>query len=218
MAGGTVINGSDVDLDTEIIDLQTACDDSIEGLDGRAVIGAMTRLQSLVDHAGVPPLLRDLAKREGPNTLRNVATVGGTIAAADPESELLAGLLVHEASLTIARQTGTLDMALADLVADLSLLREGIITSISVAGGGVTASARTGRTPADTSIVAAMGRKVDGRLLLALTGVASTPVLVAPNGIGALDPPADFRGSSEYRRNLAEILTRRVLGQLGGAE
>jgi carbon-monoxide dehydrogenase medium subunit/putative selenate reductase FAD-binding subunit len=49
----------------------------------------------------------------------------------------------------------------------------------------------------------------DGTRRLALAGVAATPVLV--DGADRLDPPADFRGSSEYRRALAAILMARAL-------
>ncbi len=82
---------------------------------------------------------------------------------------------------------------------------------------GRTATARTGRTPADVPIVAAVGRHNGDTLLLALTGVASTPRLVDQTDIEALEPPADFRGSAEYRRHLAAVLIRRVVDDLGGA-
>ncbi len=84
-----------------------------------------------------------------------------------------------------------------------------------VAPGGETAWAGTGRTPVDTPIVAAYARVHDGETSLALTGVAATPLLVDPADVAALAPPADFRGSSEYRRSLAVVLTRRVLDSLG---
>ncbi len=51
----------------------------------------MVRLSDLEAHSDVPALLKDLSRREGPNTIRNAATVGGTIASGDPESELVAG-------------------------------------------------------------------------------------------------------------------------------
>ena len=67
----------------------------------------------------------------------------------------------------------------------------------------------------DTAIVAAHARRDDdGTLRLALTGVGTTPSLVAPDDLDALDPPGDFRGSSEYRKEMAGILARRALAQL----
>ncbi len=80
---------------------------------------------------------------------------------------------------------------------------------------GVTASDRVARTSADKPIVAVLGRKrPDGRTLLALCGVAATPILVEPDQLSSLNPPADFRGSSEYRREMAVLLAGRVLNTL----
>jgi CO/xanthine dehydrogenase FAD-binding subunit len=217
IGGGTSLVGEEIPIEIEVVDLQLACPDSITDAGDAVKIGAMARLQDLVDDPLVPPLLRELALREGPNTLRNAATLGGTIASADPESELLAGLLVHKAGIAISGRGGTSEVSLPELLADPSLLSNGIIVSISVAKGGTTAAARTGRTPADTSIVAAVGRSTASGNLLAVTGVASTPILVTRAEIDSLNPPSDFRGSPEYRRGLAQTLAARVLSELGGA-
>ena len=63
--------------------------------------------------------------------------------------------------------------------------------------------------------MAALGRRAPDGIRLALTGVAPRPVLVdADEPTAGLDPPADFRGSSEYRLELAVTLSARVLGGL----
>lgn len=215
VAGGTALNAVELPAHTEVVDIQDVVGASIQRIGDRVVYGAMTRLSDLIVAEETPPLLAELAKREGPNTLRNASTIGGTVAEGDADSELLAGLLVHEAAVAI---TGLDDeVPLPSLLADWSLLDRAVIVSVSVAIGGETASARTGRTPADTSIVAAVGRIVPDGLRFALTGVAGTPVLADPDSIASLDPPGDFRGSSEYRRELAGVLLARVTSRLGGA-
>lgn len=215
IAGGTALSAEAHADNTEIVDIQDAVASGVERVGDRVVYGAMTRLADFMSADETPPLLAELARREGPNTLRNASTIGGTVAEGDAESELLAGLLVHEATVALSGQSD--EIPLPALFADWSLLDRAVITSVSVAIGGQTASARTGRTPADTSIVAAAGRIIPGGLRLALTGVAATPILVDPRSLSSLRPPADFRGSTEYRLELAEVLTERVTDQLGGA-
>ena len=215
LGGGTVLNGLPEETPAEVVDLQALGLDTVERDGAHVSIGAMVRLQDLIDHEWVPPLLKDLAYREGPNTIRNAATVGGTVAAADPESELLAGLLAHGAAVTIARSAGATDIALADLLADRSELAGGLITAVHVTIGGTGAAARTGRTPADTSIVMVAGVCDDAASpRLAATGVAATPVLIDLDALDDLDPPPDFRGSAQYRRAVVEALAARVIVEL----
>lgn len=215
LAGGTYLNAHAEGVD-EVVDLQALGLDSVTVADGRLHVGAMTRIQTLVETAAAPTVLRQAAHREGPNTFRHQGTVGGAIVRADPESELLAALLVFEAEVTVQNLAGRRTLALADFLADVpAALAGGILTAVSVATTGTAAAERVARTPADKPIVAAVGRKTpEGRLLLALCGVAKTPVLVAPDRLNELQPPADFRGSSEYRREMAVLLSQRVLAQL----
>jgi CO/xanthine dehydrogenase FAD-binding subunit len=215
VAGGTYLNTEELTPDTEVVDIQSAVAAGVARQGDRVIYGAMTRLTDLIEHDETPPLLVTLARREGPSTLRNAATIGGTIAGAHPESELVAGLLVHDAAVTVA---GTdVEIPVSSILRDRSQLDGAIIVSVSVGIGGQTTSDRTGRTPADSSIVAAAARVTPAGLRVALTGVAATPVLVDPDDLSSLDPPADFRGSSEYRLELARILTERVVTRLGGA-
>jgi CO/xanthine dehydrogenase FAD-binding subunit len=215
IAGGTYLNTKELAPDTEVVDIQDAVAAGVVRQGDRVRYGAMTRLTDFAEHDETPPLLATLARREGPNTLRNGATIGGTIAAAHSESELVAGLLVHDAAVTV---TGTdAEISVSSIMRDRSQLDGAIITSVSVGIGGETTSERTGRTPADSSIVAAAARVTPDGIRVALTGVASTPVLISPDDLSSLDPPADFRGSSEYRLELARILMKRVVTRLGGA-
>lgn len=215
VAGGTALNTVKLPVDTEVVDIQDAVAAGAARHGDRVVYGAMTRLTDVIEAPETPPLIAELAKREGPNTLRNASTIGGTVAEGDGESELLAALLVHNATVTVSGSTD--DIPLPALFADWSLLDRAVITSVSVEIGGETASERTGRTPADVSIVAAAGRIVADGMNIALTGVAATPVLVNAADLSSLSPHPDFRGSSQYRLELARVLVGRVVSQLGGA-
>lgn len=215
LGGGTVVVPTPGPDTCEVVDLQAIGLEGIARRDGRVVFGAMTRLQHVVDGAGVPPLVRELAHREAPNTIRNAATIGGTVAAADPESELLAAFLVHEATVALRGRDGETELSLAEVLANRSVLTGGIITALALEPDGATTSHRTGRTPADRPIVCVAGRRHEGSTWLAATGVAATPVLIDPERPGDLEPPGDFRGSPAYRRRLVAVLANRVAADLG---
>lgn len=217
VGGGTTVGAGPQKAGSEVVDIQACVGATIDTSHDRVRYGAMVRLQDLIDHPATPPLLAETARREGPNTLRNAATIGGVVATAHYESELYAALLVHDASIKIALPDHAAEVSLQELLGDPSLLERGIVTSVSAELSGETASARSGRTPADTSIVAAMGRVVASGMRLGLTGVAAHPVVIDSADLHSLQPPADFRGSAEYRLELAKTLIARVIGLLGGA-
>lgn len=213
LAGGTVVvPDARVARDdgVELVDLQDLGLDSITVEGDRLVLGAMVRLGDLVADERVPQLLRDLARRELPSALRNQATVGGTVALGEGESVLLAGLLVHDAQVALHGQDPIpLAQSLAECVG------QRLVTSVSIAVDGAGGVAATGRTPADVPIVAAVGRRSGDGVRIALTGVAPSPVEVDPaDPASGLEPVGDFRGSTEYRRHLATVLSARVLGEL----
>ncbi len=219
IAGGTTVNADTGGSPVVAVDLQALALSSIE-TDGEAVrLGAMTRLVEVVESELVPDVLRDLARREAPSTIRNAATIGGTIGTTDPESQLLSGLLAFGATVTLARIGSTTDHSLTEVLDDSELLDGAIITSVAVPSNGVAAADRTARTPMDRPIVLAVAhRDRSGAVLLAMAGVAPRPVIVEPDRIADLDPPSDFRGSSEYRAQIASVLAGRVLAAVTGGE
>jgi putative selenate reductase FAD-binding subunit len=219
VGGGTTVS-ADPDLSPVVaIDLQALELSGIE-LSGDTVrIGATTRLQEVVDSDLVPDVLRDLAHRDAPNTIRNAATIGGTIGTADPGSQLLTGLLAFGATVAVTRAGSTTGHTLNEILDDPGLLDGAIITSVTAPSNGTAASARTARTPMDQPIVMAIARRDSkGAVVLAMAGVAGRPVTVDPDRIGDLGPPSDFRGSSVYRTHLASVLAGRVLAALTGGE
>ena len=210
LAGGTTIAHDSGRTPVELVDLQSLGLSGISANGSHVGIGATATLQALVESDLIPEVIRDAAKAEQPSTLRSLATVGGSVAAAHGESVLVAALLVHEASVVFADGRS---VPLEELLA-VGLSQGDLVISVCVAEGGATAMAATGRTPRDVPIVAAVGRVGPAGTRVALCGVGPVPQLVTEASLGRLDPPGDFRGTSAYRIHLAKVLRDRVLGEL----
>ena len=218
VGGGTYIVAHMPELVDEVVDLQALNLNNINYTGQGLTLGSMVTLQTLVEEEQAPAFLREAARREGPNTLRQTATIGGLIAGFDKESELLAAFLVCDAQVAVHTKSGLKHLALPHFLRDIpSALAGGIITSVSLSTLGKTASERVARTPADRPIVAAVARRgPDDKTRLALCGVANTPVLVdwERDIKAAITPPHDFRGSAEYRRQMAATLAKRVINKV----
>ena len=239
LAGGTRLLPSRAPNVESVVDLQALGLDglSVEGF--HLHIGAMVPLQRLVESPAVGEFLCGSARLEGPITYRNAATIGGIIASGDALSHLLIALLVLETEVHL-RLPGPATVSLDRILdAPSKFLAGGLITgltALSAEGAPGTALARVARTPRDKPIVAVAVRvtregDLCGGVYIALAGVADRPVRVhetedrlkgQPYDKGLVDtavttlleqlhPPSDFRGSSEYRREMAAVLTRRAL-------
>lgn len=217
LAGGTTLNADREPCDLEAVDLQALGLDQVAAADGgRVRLGATATLDAVRRCELLPESLRERARAEQPSTLRTLATVGGLVAKASAESLLLAALLAHEARVELAGpgDTGSAESGLGELLA-AGLTPGSLITAVTVDPSGSTAVSRTGRTPADVPIVGAYGRRTDGFVAMALTGVADHPVLVdVHDPTAGLDPAGDFRASHQYRLHLAGTLTARVMQEL----
>lgn len=212
LAGGTTLVPQD-DVIDDVIDIQALGLNNIES-DGESFsLGAMCRIQDIVGHTEIPPLLKTTAQREGPNTFRNMGTIGGLVAIADWESELYAALLVYDAKVIWLSYDGRNEISLSELNPDM--LEEVLITSVIIPKDGITGDERIARTPADKPIVSVVGRKdAAGVVRLAACGVAERPILLDFRRLDELMPPADFRGSSQYRKSMVELLSQRVLANM----
>lgn len=204
LAGGTVLNADRNPSDLELVDLQLLGLDRIETSAEQMVIGAMVDLEQLRDACN-DPLIAEMCRRELPSTLRTLATVGGTVSAGGQNSVLLAAFLVSHG---VGIDSNGNDCSLDDNP-------DRLITAVRLACTGTTAWSLTGRTPMDTPIVAAVGRRDAAGLRVAVTGVSTRPRTVDPhNPTADLDPPDDFRGSAAYRRHLVDVHVARVVEEL----
>ncbi len=194
-----------------VVDLAHLGLDRIQAHSDGIRIGAMVRLADLMEHPVVGGLAHGLLRRtaacEGPVNLRNMATVGGTVVTAHPDSELYAALLALDAQVVVRDVQGDHRVPLAEFQG----VERGLVTELLLppAGGLRGGHARVARTPRDRPIVAAVAVVGDGVERVALCGVAARPVLAG----SPLDPLDDCTGTPEYRQAMAQVLSRRALAE-----
>lgn len=208
----------------------------LRGLRGNEVFNRVYRAlpRQLRMHAW--PAVFDAAERSYPLNLGNMWTVGAVVAHAGASSPFLVTLLALGALVEVA---GKRRLPLADYLPRRALTD--LITGVALPMGtekeesvGIVFE-EVARTPKDEPIVCAAARAVveDGVITsvrLALGGVAPAAIRAAGieaalagkpanaesidaalSALDGLQPPADFRGSTEYRREMAKVLARRAL-------
>ena len=191
------------------------------------------------------PLLSDVYAKVATVRIRNMATVGGGLAHADPAQDPPPGLMVLGAQVRLVSERGDRILPVEELFRDYyetAIEPDEILAELIVPPSNRDSHAvylrYLPRTADDypTVGVAVMANVEDGRytnVRVALNAVAPTPVRAkavedALKGelIGDetsreaaelirqyLDPLDDFRGSAEYKRDMAVVFTRRALNQ-----
>jgi CO/xanthine dehydrogenase FAD-binding subunit len=195
-------------------------------------LGAMLTLQALLEAPDLPPALHRAIRHEAAYNLRQVATVAGTLVAADGRSPFTTVLLALDATLqwTGAASAGRASAQEETIsLGELLPLRAERLRGKLVTGVTLPANARLGyeyvaRTPADRPLVcAAVSVWPSGRTRLALGGYGQAPLLAMDGPeAGGMDAAArnaysqagDEWASAEYRQEVAEILARRFAQEL----
>lgn len=201
-------------------------------------IGALTRHRD-VETSGLLAdqcaLLAHTASTVGDNQVRHRGTIGGSVAHADPASDLPATLLALGATFVAKGPGGERTIAATDffqgflesaLGAD-ELLTEIRVPKVAGAGWGYQ---KFNRRAQDWAIVGCSVIR-NGTTGVALVNMASTPIRATAveqalaQGASAKDaaelaaegtePPSDLNASPEYRRHLAKVLVRRALEAAG---
>ncbi len=234
LAGGTYLVGA---LETRqrrnvdgVIDLAGLDLSYINDFDSSLHVGSMTTLSELVEHPVCEKMaggiLPETARFEGPQNLRNAATIGGLVALAEPDSELYAALLALNVSVvTVDTDGAESHTQLEDFTLSNPQPPRGtkLITEIRLPlRQGSAGHARIARTPMDRCIVAAVvvaGKRESSRPGSASNGESGDSTRTALCGLGPrpqladrpLVPVADYKGSAAYRSAMAEVVGRRAL-------
>lgn len=222
LAGGTHLVPRRLRL-TSVVDLQDLGLDEIQDTSDGLRIGATVRLQRLVE-AGerVPAALVEACRLEVALNLRNLATLAGTVVAADGRSPVATVLLAMGAIASIEPGDERVPMdSLLDRRGEG--LRGRLIVALTVPAVEFAAYEQVARAPTDRPLVCASVARQYGRSewRIALGGFGPRPLaLVAkhPDPRAAAEAAAvayaeagDAWASAEYRSAVAAILVRRLL-------
>lgn len=228
LGGGTVLN-QQKDADITVVDLQALSLDKIHKSGEKLEIGATATLQSLLDYAHTPEVLKKTLRLEAPLNLRNMGTVAGALVSCDGRSPFAAAMLALDAKVTLVGKQPAQSEAQGSTVISLGnllplrteTLSGKLITKIEILLNVQLAYEQVARTPTDKPILcAALAQWASGRTRLVIGGWGASPSL-AMDGRDAtgLEPAArnaahnaqDQWASAEYRREVAAVLARRCL-------
>ena len=230
-----------------LIDINTVAGlDTIERRNGSLRIGALVR-QAVAEHdttvASSAPLVARALPHIGHFQIRNRGTIGGSIAHADPASELPAVALALDATMEVDGPGGHREVAASDFFESTwttALGDDELLTAIRfpVWSGRVGFAVKEiARRHGDFALVgAAVGVELDGdtvvRAAIGLFGVGSTPIrataaeqalvagganadlaAVGSEAANGLNPAADLHASADYRKRVAAVVVRRALAK-----
>jgi len=208
---------------------------------GRLHIGSMVTHYEIETSPAIRfhcPLLAETAAHIGDVQVRNVGTIGGSIAHADPAADYPAALQALEARITIAGPSGQREVAVEDFFIETltTALEPGeLIVSLSVPSDpqSVGSSYQKCLQPASGFAIVGIAARVarNGNAItmarIGVTGLAgksfratnveallqqSADVQKAAAGVAeGVDANSDIHASAEYRAHLARVYTARAL-------
>ena len=202
-------------------------------------IGALTRHRELETSAllaEAAPLLSHAAGHVGDPQVRHRGTIGGSLAHADPASDLPAVVLAMGGTIVVQGPSGQREIAIADFftgflesaLAPDELMTEIRIPKLDAEGWSFQ---KFNRRAQDWAIVGVAAVRANGSTGVALVNMGSTPLLAsgvvdavrsgataaqaAEHATENTEAQSDINASVAYREHLARVLVRRALEESG---
>ena len=215
---------------TDLIDLAGIPELAGIKLEGSAItIGAMTRHAEVARSTDVQakiPALAGLAAGIGDRMVRNMGTLGGSLAHNDPVADYPAAVLGLDATVS----TNLRNIAADDFFKGMfeTALRPGeIIVSVSFPVPRRAAYVKFKNPASRYAIVGVFAAQTAGGVRVAVTGAASSVFRIAemetalaakwsPDAVAGISVPADklnadMHASAEYRAHLVTVMARRAV-------
>jgi len=201
LGGGTSLSQMRSADATAVIDLQALGMREIEIINGFLEIGANVTLQQLHDYSQVPPAFQAAITREGNFNLRQMATVGGTVASAGGGSPFNA--LLQAGNAEIIWQPGLKPFSFEDFHQENQRNYLGFISGIRIPYTSSYALERISRTPLSESIICICGAvRRDGTSRIVITETSNPLASVLFEGrLNPGEPDSHFIASKWVGKN-----------------
>ncbi len=198
---------------------------------GTVRVGALTRHYQIAQSDEIKrslPLLAEIADEVGDAQVRSMGTIGGVLAHADPAGDYGTLSLMLDATITTNKRSIPARQFFLG-VFTTPLASDELVTEVSFpVATGPHRYEKFRRRLSDWAIVGVGAQKMeDGGWRIGVTNAAPTPVRAsaveqalaqgaspadaAKQANQGLDPASDLRGSAEYKRHLATVLTQRAV-------
>ena len=179
------------------------------------------------------PILAHTAGEIGDPQVRHRGTIGGSVAHADPASDIPAVLVALDAEMVVHGPGGDRTVPASGFfrsIFESALGPQDLLTEIRVPVTERGVYLKYQRSARDWATVGVAAAEVGGRVQVALASMGPTPLRAsaveealaggaspadaAARAVEGAEPPTDVSASSEYRAHLARVLVRRALEQL----
>ena len=201
---------------------------------GKVIIGAMTRHSEVARSAEVKkalPALADLAGGIGDQMVRNMGTLGGSIANADPAACYPAAVLALGATIKAHQRAINADDFFKGLF-ETALAPGELITSVEFPVPDCAAYVKYKQPASRFALVGVFVAKFGGSVRVAVTGAKShvfratdieaalnksfTPEAAAAVKVSAAGMNTDLHGSAEYRAAMVSVMAGRAVAKALG--
>jgi CO/xanthine dehydrogenase FAD-binding subunit len=224
IAGGTGIRKKSMQEEISVVDLQALNLSDITISEDWIEIGATASLNAVGNHPDMPAAISKAIQLEGTANTRNQATIGGRLVAFDGRSALITALIAADA--VTVWDGDRKEVSLGEWLALPDQKPGQLLLSVKIKSKLDLAIEIVNRTKLDLPIICvAAARWKNGRTRVAVGGFGECPRMAfdGPNADGAetavesvCRSAEDKHASSEYRKAMAVVLTKRCLADNQG--
>ena len=243
IAGGTEVNrlGSDIAEKSETLISLKKCSGlkDIKEVGGHLLIGSMCTFQQLIESEAVPAYLKEAAHFMASRTKRNMATIGGNIAACRSDSYLIPTLFAAGAALCMCfKDGGSKSIGINEYIDNKDSYRDALITSITVPADLKVISKRYANTAQSHAVITMSAALADDGLRMGGAvknvgilhfcdlekafmddpDISEETIIKMVRECTGLETSDDMFGSDEYKRYLIAVTAYDLYRRLTGKE